>query len=403
MSVATILKTPAEPVARDVVSAVKALLPDLRAAQPESDRLGRPPAHIVEKLRAAGAYHLTIPKAHGGLEVDMKTWMETIVEIARGDAGVAWAVTLNTSCSWAFANFAPKHIVDEVFSADPNAVFSGVFTGRAVTVRPVEGGIFIDKGTWFFNSGAYEAQWNMLGVPMFDEDGNEIEPGIAVLPMSDCKLLDDWDTIGVRGSGSTNVSVENVFVPTERIVPLTSIALGTHPRTYESPSSRIAFMPLMSNILTYPVLGASLHMIEHFMETLPKRDIKLTIYDKAAEAPATHLQIGEATAKIETAHLLIEDGVRQMDEWSQRSDEYMPMLLRAKIRRDSCFAERLMWEGIDLLATVSGGSFSRTGNIANRLWQDAKVGTLHALISAPSNFEMYGRMLAGVQPPLMLI
>lgn len=398
---ATAPMLPTESSTRDVVSAVKALLPELRAGQAESDRLARPPVHIVDKLRAAGVYSLTVPKAYGGLEADMKTWMDTVAEIGRGDAGVAWAVTLVTSCNWAFTSFFPKHVVDEVFS-DPGATLAGIFTGRAVKIRPVDGGIFIEKGTWFFNSGVYEATWDLLGVPMFDADGEEIGPGIALVPMSDVTLLNDWDTSGIRGSGSTNVAVENLFIPSERIIPLATIAEGTQPRTYEGTLPRVAFMPLMASILTYPLLGACAHMVEYFMETLPRRDIKLTPYVKAAEAPVTHLQIGEATAKIETARLLIEDGVRLMDEWSQRS-EYMPVLLRAKIRRDTAFAERLMWEGVDQLGTVSGGSFSWLNNLGNRLWQDVKVGTLHPLISAPSNYEMYGRMLAGVEPPLMLI
>ena len=156
----------------------------------------------------------------------------------------------------------------------------------------------------------------------------------------------------------------------------------------------------MVHLLAYPVLGASLHMIENFLETLPRRDIKLTPYTKSAEAPVTHLQLGEATAKIDTAKLLLENAAREMDEWSERS-EYMPQLLRAKITRDAAFADRLMWEGVDILFTASGGSASWLSNITNRLWQDVKVGSMHPYISLPSNYEMYGRMLAGVQPDLM--
>ena len=397
---ATVAKLPHDN-ASDVVENVRALIPMLREGQAESDRLGRPPAHIVEKLREAGVYKLTVPKEYGGLEADMKTWMDTVVEIGRGDAGVAWAVTLVTSCNWAFSSFFPKHLVDEVFS-DPDATLAGIFTGRAISIKPAEGGIYVEKGMWFFNSGVYEATWDLLGVPMFDENGEEIGPGIALVPMSDVTLLNDWNTSGIRGSGSTNVMMENVFIPNERIIPLPSIAEGTQPRTHEGPAARIAFMPLMANILAYPLLGAAEHMVEYFLETLPKRDIKLTSYTKAAEAPVTQLQIGEATAKIEAARLLIEDGVRRMDEWSHRS-EYMPIEIRAKIRRDTAFAERLMWEGVDMLGTVSGGSFSWLSNLGNRLWQDVKVGSLHPLVSAPSNYEMYGRLVAGVQPPLMLI
>ena len=398
---ATVTKLAAQTAPHDVVSAVKALLPELRAAQAESDQLARPPEHIVEKLREAGAYSLTIPKEYGGLGADMKTWMKTVTEIGRGDAGVAWAVTLVASCNWTLSSFFPKHVVDEVFST-PGATVAGIFSGRALTARPVEGGIFIDKGIWFFNSGVYQATWDLLGVPMFNAAGEEIGPGIALVPMSDVKLLNDWNTSGIRGSGSTNVSMENVFIPNERIVPLVPLTDGTQPRAYDGAAPRVAFSPAMVNILTYPLIGASLHMIEKFMETLPRRDIKLTTYTKAAEAPVTHLQIGEATAKIEAGRLLIENAVREMDDWSRQPD-YMPQLLRAKLCRDSAFAERLMWEGVDLLASASGGSFSWMSSVSNRIWQDVKVGNMHPFVSLPSNYEMYGRMLAGIEPPLMLI
>lgn len=398
---ATVTALPFRTPPHDVVAAVKALLPDLRAAQAESDRLGRPPEHIIEKLRDAGAYSLTIPKEYGGLEADMKTWMDTVTEIGRGDAGVAWAVTLVASCNWALSSYYPKHVVDEVFST-PGATVAGVFSGRAAKAKRVDGGIHIEKGMWFFNSGVYQATWDLLGVPMFNEAGEPTGPGIALVPMSDVKLLNDWDTSGIRGSGSTNVSMENVFIPDERIVPLVALTNGTQPRTHGGPAASVAFSPAMVNILTYPILGASLHMIETFLETLPRRDIKLTPYTKAAEAPVTHLQLGEATAKIETARLLIANAVREMDDWSAKSD-YMPQLLRGALCRDSAFAERLMWEGVDLLASASGGSFSWLSNISNRLWQDVKVGTMHPFVSLSSNYEMYGRMLAGIQPPLMLV
>ena len=398
---ATLMQLPVQAPALDVLANIRALLPDLRAGQSESDRLGRPPEDIVEKLRDAGAYSLTVPREYGGLGANMKTWMQAVTEIGRGDAGVAWAVTLVASCNWVLSSFFPKHVVDEVFSK-PGATVAGIFSGRMLTSRPVDGGIFVEKGTWFFNSGVYQATWDLLGVTMYDETGEPIGPGIALVPISDVELLNDWDTSGIRGSGSTNVSMENVFIPHERIVPLPAMVDGSQPRTYEGASPRVAFMPAMSNILTYPIVGAALHMIETFMETLPRRDIKLTAYTKAAEAPVTHLIIGEATAKIETGRLLIENAVSDMDDWSERT-EYMPAQIRARIGRDTAFAERLIWEGVDILASASGGSFAWLRNTSNRIWQDVKVGSMHPLISHWSHYETYGRMLAGVEEPLMLV
>ncbi|MBN9083203.1 MAG: hypothetical protein BGP04_03265 [Rhizobiales bacterium 62-17] len=384
----------------DVVAWARDFVPDLRAAQAESDRLGRPPEHVVDKLKRAGVYALTVPRAYGGLQADISTWMRTVTELGRGDGGVAWAVTLVTACNWMAAGLYPKHVADKVF-AKPGACVAGVFSNRAVKAHRVDGGIVVDKGMWFFNSGVYQADWNLLGVPMFSEAGEPIGPGIALVPMSDVTILNDWDPIGIRGSGSSNVSMENVFIPDDHIVGLFACNEGRQPRTFPNEALyRSAFAPLMVAILTFPVLGLGLHMLEEFLRTLPKRDIKLTPYTKAGEAAVTHLQLGEASAKIDAACTIVEKLCREIDACAA-TGEYMKQVQRAALCRDSAFADQLVWQAVDLLADASGGSFSRIGNTVNRIWQDVKVGTAHPFINLASNYELYGRMMAGVEPPLM--
>lgn len=385
----------------DIVAWARDFVVELRGAQSESDRLARPSDPIVEQLKAAGAYRMTVPRALGGLQVDMTTWLKTVTELGRGDGGVAWAVTLVTACNWMAASMYPRHLVEEVF-AKPDTCVAGVFANRGCKARPVDGGILIEKGIWYFNSGVYQAQWDLLGVPTFDKDGNPAAPGIALVPMSDVKLLNDWDSTGMRGSGSTNVAMENVFVPHERIVSLPACVLGTQPRAFPDPLYRVAFTPLMAGILAFPVLGLGLHMLEEFVATLPKRDIKLTSYTRQGEAPVTHLQIGEASAKIDAARFILEKACREMDEWAATGD-YMPKFQRAAICRDTAFADRLVWEGVDLLGSAAGGSFSRQGHILNRIWQDVKVGSMHPFVSVPSSYELFGRMVAGIEPSLMAV
>ena len=243
----------------------------------------------------------------------------------------------------------------------------------------------------------------MLGVPMFDAAGEPIGPGIAIVPMSDVNILNDWDTSGLRGSGSSNVSMENVFIPNERIVGLMPSVEGRQQRTFPGATPyNSAFTPLMVILLSFPALGAGMHMLENFLERLPNRDIKLTPYTKQGEAAVTHLQVGQASSKIDAAKLIIANGCREIDEWAERED-YMPRDIRARICRDSAVADQLVWEAVDLLATASGGTFSHHGNVLNRIWQDVKVATMHPYISLASHFELYGRVLCGVEPPLMPI
>ena len=384
----------------DLPAWARDFVPTLRAGQPESDKQAKIPAEILAQLEAAGIYKMMLPKAYGGLQTDITTWMKTVMELGRGDAGVAWAVTLVTACNWLISGLYPKHIADKVL-ADPNVRAAGVFSGRACQAHRVEGGIHVDKGMWFFNSGVYQAKWDLLGVPMFDKDGNPTGPGIALVPMSDVNILGDWDTSGMRASGSSTVSMENVFIPDDHIVSLLDCNAGRQPKTFPNEDLyHSSFAPLMVIILTFPVLGLGMHMVETFLETMPRRDIRLTFYTKQGEAPVTHLQLGEASAKIDTAKYIVERACREIDEWAARR-ENMPLQDRARICRDAAFADQLVWQAVDQLSTAVGGGWARNGNVLNRIWQDTKVGSQHPFVSLTSNYEQYGRILSGVEPLLM--
>ena len=387
-------------VEQDAVGRARALVERLRSRHAETDRLSKATDETSAELEAAGMFKLTVPRAYGGLETNITTWMEAVAELGRGDGGVAWAVTLVNACNWMAAGLYPRKVADEVF-ADPNARVAGVFSPRGVKAHRVDGGIVVDKGIWFFNSGVYHAQWDLLGVPMFNAAGESIGPGIALVPMRDVNILNDWDTIGLRGSGSSNVTMENVFVPDERIVGLLPATTGQQPRTFpDAALYRTAFAPLMVGILAFPVLGMGLHVIEEFLATLPKRDIKLTPYTKAGEAVVTQVQIAQASAKVHAAKCVMAKACADMDAWAARG-EYMPLHDRARICRDTAASDQLVWEAADIIADAGGGSFARRGNTLSRVWGDIKVATQHPFVSLTSNFEMYGRLVAGIDPPLM--
>ncbi|HZZ04919.1 acyl-CoA dehydrogenase family protein, partial [Paraburkholderia sp.] len=299
-----------------VVQRAQSLIPLLRSRHAETDSIAKVPSDIAEQLEAAGLFSMSLPRVYGGLQTSISTWKDAVTEIGRGDGGVAWAVTLINACNWMAAGLFPKSVTDEVFSK-PNTRVSGVFSARGVKAHRVDGGIVVEKGMWFFNSGVYHAHWDLLGVPMFNEAGESIGPGIALVPMSDVKILNDWDTIGLRGSGSSNVSMENVFIPDERIVGLAASTEGRQQGAFQDqPLYHTAFAPLMVSILSFPVLGMGTQMLEEFLTSLPKRDIKLTPYTKQGEAVVTHVQVAQASGRIDAAKALMSKACSDMDAWA---------------------------------------------------------------------------------------
>ena len=372
----------------------------LRDRRADVESLARIPDDIVRDFEQAGVYSMMIPRVYGGLESSASFYLDVVREIGNGDAGVAWAVSLINCCNWVVSSLFPRHVLDEVFS-DPNARVAGMFDDRAVKAKKVEGGMLIEKGMWFFNSGCPQATWDLLAVPTWDSKGNVIGRSIALIPMREVKILNDWDTSGMRGSGSNNVTVENVFVPDDYLVDIIQSTNGEVECAFPDTALwQSAFAPLTVAILTFPMLGAARHMLEKFLEVIPTREIRITHYSKQSEAAITHHVLGEASAKIDAAQAIMERACREIDDWASRF-EYMPLMDRARIVRDCAFADRLIWEAVDWLASASSGSFGRRNNAMNAIWQDVKVGSMHPFVSYFSNLEMYGRLLCGITPPMM--
>ena len=129
----------------DLIASAQALVPELREARFEIDRIARPPEALAERMKDAGIYSMTVPYEYGGLQTSVDTWRQVVTEIGRGDAGMAWGLTLVTACNWMAANLYPKHVSEEIF-AKPGTNVAGVFSGRAVKARRTDGGI-IDEQT----------------------------------------------------------------------------------------------------------------------------------------------------------------------------------------------------------------------------------------------------------------
>jgi 3-hydroxy-9,10-secoandrosta-1,3,5(10)-triene-9,17-dione monooxygenase len=382
----------------NLVAAATALIPALRSRSSETDALARLPDSTIADLEKAHLFDMLVPKIYGGLQCSPRTFMDVVVELGRGDGSAAWALAIVSAGTWMAATLYPKHVVDEIFSGE-NFRTASVLAPHKVKAKRVDGGVLIEEGSWSFNSGVYHAQWDILNIPIFDESGQFIDRGTALIPISQVRLLHDWDTIGVRGSGSTSVAVKDAFVPNERIALLSKTRQEDYASTHlrDVPLYRLALVPFFATNLVFPALGIAKAALELFLEKAPHRGIPYTWYEKQDEAAITHLQAGEASAKIDAAELMLRRSVDVL-EASAASGTRMALEQRARIRRDAGAASQLIWEAMDLLAGASGGSFAYTKNPMNRLWRDGRVAGMHGGINASTNMELFGRILCQKEP-----
>src|ERR1700730_5115994 len=111
---------------------------------------------------------------YGGLQCPLRSFMDVVVELGRGDGSAAWTLALLSASTWMAATLYPKHVVDDIFSGG-NFRTAGVLAPRKVKTRRVDGGGLIEEGSWSFNSGVQHAQWDILGIPIFDDAGQLVD------------------------------------------------------------------------------------------------------------------------------------------------------------------------------------------------------------------------------------
>jgi len=391
------------PPAKTLVEAATALIPTLRSRAAEADALARLPDATVADLEQANLLSLLVPKIYGGQQCSLRTFMDVVVEIARGDGSTAWTLAVLSVNTWMTATLFPKHVTDEVF-APGNVRTAGVFAAHGAKTSRVDGGVLIEQGTWHFNSGVHHAQWDLLSLPIRNLAGEIVDTGSALIPSAQVTRLNDWDTIGLRGSGSTSVAVQNVFVPDERIALGSKTFQEDYASTHlrEEPLYRSPLIPLLATQIVVPALGMAKAALELFIEKSAHRGIPFTPYLKQDEAPVTHLQIGEAASRIDAAELLLR---RSLDEIEASTARNLRLTLpqRVRIRRDAGAANQMLWEAVDLLAGASGGSFAQVHHPISRLWRDLRVASLHGGICNTTALELFGRVAAGKTPNTRLL
>jgi alkylation response protein AidB-like acyl-CoA dehydrogenase len=387
-----------------LVARASGLIPALRARAKETDALCRLPDATVKDLNDARLMELLTPRRYGGLQTDIATYKAVCAEIGRGCGSAAWVVALTNICNWLAATLYPQQVTDEIFAVPGGLRGCGVLPPRKAKVRKVPGGFHIDEGLWGFNSGVYHANLDMLGIPVVDEDGKVLDEGLAIVPMEKVEILNDWDTIGLRGSGSSSVAVHDCFVPSERVASLPGAIQGTYGSRHlrDQPLYCLPFIPFLSILLTFPQLGAGRGALDVFLEKAKTRGIQYTWHEKQLEATVTHLQVAEASAKLDAAEAVIDRAIARI-EAAARSGAYMEFNARAQVRRDAGMASQLIWEAVDGIASGSGGSFAASNNLVNRYWRDVRVAGLHGVLCTSTSFELYGRLLSGQETNTPLV
>ncbi|MGC7096590.1 acyl-CoA dehydrogenase family protein [Amycolatopsis lurida] len=353
----------------------------------------------IEALADAGVFKLRVPKRYGGYEADTRTLVDVATELGRADASTSWTASVYWIPTWMACTF-PDEVQDEVFST-PDVRICGTLSPSAMAA-PVDGGIVVN-GKWSFISGAHHAHWQEIIAVLIAPDQQPV-PVMALVPMSDLTIVDDWHTSGLKGTGSVSTVAQDLFVPSARVIPLPLVLQGQYASQLNanSPIYRNALLPVASASSVGTVVGVAQAAKEAFFERVGKRKITYTAYENQAEAPITHFQAAEGTLKVDQigfhAHRLtslVDSKGEQGAEWKLEE--------RAQARADMGAVVKLAKEAVDVFATASGGSSIYSDVPIQRISRDIQAVNLHALMHPNTNNELYGRVLCGLEPNTLYI
>ncbi|MGH3741680.1 MAG: acyl-CoA dehydrogenase, partial [Micromonosporaceae bacterium] len=256
---------------------------------------------------------------------------------------------------------------------------------------------------WGFISGAWHSHWQVVIAMAPTPDGG-MQPLMALAPMADLDIIDDWDTSGLRGSGSVSTAANDVFIPQERVLPLGAVLQQQYASktNADAPMYRAPMLAVASASSVGTVLGLAKAAQDAFFQRLPERKITYTSYDSQREAPITHLQVAEAALKIDEAEFHAHRLTGLVDA-KGGSGEPWTLEERVSARASLGRVCQLGRAAVDILASASGGSSIYSTAPIQRVQRDVQAITLHALMHPNTNLELYGRALCGLEPNTLYI
>ncbi|MEV8517346.1 3-hydroxy-9,10-secoandrosta-1,3,5(10)-triene-9,17-dione monooxygenase oxygenase subunit [Dactylosporangium sp. NPDC051484] len=369
----------------DMLDKARALAPVLRERAFDTENARRVSDETINDLKSAGLFRVLQPAVYGGFEYDPKVFMEAAMIIGAACPSTGWVYAVVGVHSWQLG-LMPRQAQEDVWGADHDVLISSSYTPRG-KVEIVDGGYRL-SGRWSFSSGSDHAEWVILGGAATEADGT-VRRLCFLVPRTDYVVDDVWHVVGLRGTGSNDVVVDNAFVPQHRTHPFTSGSV-----TSDSPIYQLPFGSVFSFGITAPLLGAAQGALDEHIAWTADR-VRISKGSRVAEEPFSQARVAEAASELDGARLQM---MRDLDEMMAfaRDGKEIPIELRARSRLDQVRATQLAGSAVDRVFTNSGGRVLHELNPIQRAWRDIHAGSLHNSNVAEPILMAYGAMQFGL-------
>jgi 3-hydroxy-9,10-secoandrosta-1,3,5(10)-triene-9,17-dione monooxygenase len=381
----------------EALARARALVPALRerAARSEDARIMLP--ETLADLHRTGLMRVLQPKRWGGMEFDFVAYVEIPGELARGCASTGWNVANLLIHHWMLALY-DERAQEEVWGQNPEALIaSGIAypqgQGRVGKRGAAEG--FVVSGRWNFSSGVNVADWNMLAVTVRDGD-KVVDHRMCLLHKSEYEVVDDWQVLGMRSTGSMTVVAKDVFVPAHRALCMYEARGGDKfpgARGNPHPVYRVPLSTLGSHGIGGVAVGNAQAALELSIEVVKQRSTNYTGL-KMRDFQAVQLRIGEAGSRIDAARQILRNDCLEGQEIANRNVIAEPEK-KLRFKRNLAYAVSLCTEAVDILHAMAGANGIYDGYPIQRIFRDAHALGGHFSFSTDAQFSTWGLAALG--------
>jgi len=344
---------------------------------------------LAQELANSGMFNMLVPKRYAGREVDPHVFLDTLIAGAKADGAVGWCMMIANTTGLLSASL-PDEWAQKIYGSNPAAITCGVTAPYGKIDH--EGDALRISGRWPYGSGGNVSEW-IAGGCLLHEAEKPPTPLLVFFHKSEVTLHNNWDTSGLRGTGSNDFEVNNVLVPAGRWV-----ALGGRARV-EAPLYSFPTLGLLALGVASVSAGIAQRAIEEFIELAsaktPTGSTRSLATRESVQKDLARAQAAEASARA-YMHATVEDAWQAAKQGERISREQ-----KAELRLAASNAAWQSATAVDLLYHAAGGSAIYADSVLQRCFRDVHVTTQHIMVAQPT-FEMLGKLPLGLDEKVLL-
>jgi alkylation response protein AidB-like acyl-CoA dehydrogenase len=374
---------------RALLGRARALVPLLAERAGACTAARTVPPETIAEYHAAGIVNILQPRRFGGLQGRFSLFSRITEELAFGCASSAWVYAVLAEHQWIIAQY-PEQAQIDVWGDNPAAVASSSLAPRAAA-RKCDGGWRL-SGRYTFSSGCDHAQWAIVGA-FLGQQGDARSVAYLLVPLGEVEIIDDWQVLGLAGTGSKSLLLKDVFVPEHRCVMTSDLFAGTPPgagvhRDYPVVRAPRGF--LVSYSLPPVVISLGRRALELMCRDLATRISRGV--SKMADSEAVQMAVGEAAAAIDAATLSLHHG-RDASTDAVSSGRKITEAEALRARRDMVYAQHQIGRALERLCELSGARWVYDSDPLQEIRRDVMAILTHHAASRPAAYAPYGAML----------